>query len=86
MHFCSVEFWLRAGLLPAYKALYYISLSSSTQCHAAVFILKVLLPSLFFPSVFLFSKTTTVYHSTSAVWLYFSTALTTTSEYKKDEL
>lgn len=81
MHFCSMEFWLWEGLLPAYKALYYISLSTSTQCHAAVLILKGFASlSLFFPSVFLFLKTTRVYHSTSFVWLYFSTALTTTSE------
>lgn len=39
-----------------------------------------------FSSLFLFLKTTTVYHFTSAAWLYFSTALTTISEYKKDEL
>lgn len=51
MHFCSMEFWLQAGLLPAYKALYYISLSTSTQCHSAFFIWKVLLPS---PSFLLF--------------------------------
>ena len=85
MNFCSMEFWVRAGLLPAYKALYYISLSTSTQCHDAVFILKGFASlSLFFSSLFLFLKTATVY--TSAVWLYFSTALTTTSKYKKGEL
>lgn len=50
---------------------------------------KVLLSTLsffFFSSLFPFLKISTDYHSTSAVWLHFSTALTSTSGYKKDEL
>lgn len=88
MHFWSIEFRLLAGLLLFTEyCILFIHFYPMSLCFFSFE--KVWLSSLslfFFPSVFPCLKTTTDYHSTSAVWLYFSTALTSTSGYKKDEL